>query len=353
MTLKKATSRNATIVELLRLLKAAGGSPVSGQRISETLSISRTAVWKQIARLKEMGFSITSSRARGYSLAPIQEGSGGQGGQGKKGYNAPFNAVEVQSELATDFVGRSIYFYDELQSTNITANELAVKGADEGTVVIADAQSSGKGRLGRSWLSPPAANLYTSIILRPNIAPATAPSLTLVFAVAVAEAIAAFVPMDPTIKWPNDILLDSMKVSGVLSEMSVDIDRVNHVICGIGVNVNSTPDGVGSIAEPNGAGLKATSLSVKSGAYVDRAAFARVLYSSVEKWYKVLLKDGFAPIVTAWTRYFEAQGKRVCINAIDRNVEGICMGIDDTGALLVREGSGKVSSITSGDMTLS
>ena len=329
------TSRDATVVEVLRFLKAKGGRSVSGQAISEALKISRTAVWKQVARLKEMGFSISSSRGRGYTLASAE---------------APFNAVELLSGLETDFVGTDIYFYDELVSTNITAGELAMKGAREGTAVIADAQSGGKGRLGRSWLSPPAFNLYTSIILRPDIAPARAPSLTLVFAVAAAEAIESFVSVTPTVKWPNDILLDSMKVSGILMEMSADIDRVNHVICGIGVNVNSAPKLAGCL------GLKATSLREKASAHVahlDRTVFARALYSSVEKWYKVILKEGFAPIVEAWRGYFGAEGKRVSVNAIDRNVEGICMGIDDTGALLVREGSGKVSTITSGDMTLS
>ncbi|MEE9543160.1 MAG: biotin--[acetyl-CoA-carboxylase] ligase [Thermodesulfobacteriota bacterium] len=340
------TSKEATAVDVLRLLKAKDGGLVSGQAVSEALKISRTAVWKQVARLKEMGFSITSSRARGYTL---------------ESFDAPFNAVEVLSELTTDFVGSDIYFYDELASTNITAGELAIQGAREGTIVIADAQSKGKGRLGRHWVSPPAENLYTSIILRPKISPVKAPSLTLVFAVAAAEAIQSFVSQTPVVKWPNDILLDSMKVSGILMEMSADIDRVNHVICGIGVNINSAPKlsggtgGTGGTGtgRPGPGGLKATSLRASSGANVNRAAFARELYSSVEKWYKVILKEGFGPAIEAWRGYFIAEGKAVSIDAIDRSVEGICMGIDETGALLVREGSGKVSTITSGDMALS
>jgi BirA family biotin operon repressor/biotin-[acetyl-CoA-carboxylase] ligase len=326
------TKRDATIVEVLKLLKASGDSPVSGQAISDTLSISRTAVWKQIAKLKELGFSISSSRARGYTLENL---------------DAPFNAVELLSDLKTEFVGRDVYYYDEVTSTNITAVELAQKGAREGTVVIADAQKGGKGRLGRSWVSPGSDNLYTSIILRPNLAPAKAPSLTLVAAVAVAEAIQATVSQKPTVKWPNDILIEKMKVSGILMEMSADMDRVNHVVCGIGVNINSAP----KLEQVRG--LKATSLRAASGVEIDRAAFAQVLYSSVEKWYKVILKEGFEPAIEAWRGYFVAEGKSVTIDAIDRSVSGICMGIDNTGALLVREGSGKLSTITSGDMTLS
>lgn len=325
-------SAEATIVGVLRLLKGNGGKPLSGQSISDALKISRTAVWKQIARLKEMGFDISSSRARGYTLAEI---------------DGPFNGVEVLSGLNTDFVAQEISFYDELVSTNITANELAVKGAVEGAAVIADAQTGGKGRLGRNWLSPPGSNLYTSIILRPECAPLLAPPLTLVFAVAAAEAIEAFVSKAPSVKWPNDILIDSKKVAGILLEMNADIDRVNHVVCGIGVNINSSPQ------NEKGPGLNATSLSDISGAVVSRTAFARTLYSSVEKWYKVYLVDGFISVAEAWRGYFSAEGKPISIKALDRNVEGICMGIDETGALLVREASGRVSTVTSGDMALS
>ncbi len=325
-------SAQTTVVEVLKLLKGNGGEPLSGQSISDALKISRTAVWKQIARLKEMGFAITSSRARGYTLAEI---------------DGPFNGVEVLSGLDTDFVAQEISFYDKLVSTNITANELAVKGAVEGAAVIADAQTGGKGRLGRNWLSPPGSNLYTSIILRPECAPALAPPLTLVFAVAAAEAIAAFVSKAPSVKWPNDILIDSKKVAGILLEMNADIDRVNHVVCGIGVNINSSPQ------DEKGPGLNAVSLRDISGAPVSRAAFARTLYSSVEKWYKVFLDDGFISVAEAWRGYFNAEGKPISIKALDRNVEGICMGIDETGALLVREASGRVSAITSGDVALS
>jgi BirA family biotin operon repressor/biotin-[acetyl-CoA-carboxylase] ligase len=147
------------------------------------------------------------------------------------------------------------------------------------------------------------------------------------------------------VKWPNDILIDTKKVAGILTEINANIDYVNHVICGIGVNLNEAPKG----DEP---GLNAVSLSDKNGALVSRAVFARTLYSSVEKWYKVFLKDGFASVAGVWREYFNAEGKPVSIRGHERSVEGICMGIDETGALLVRESSGRVTAITSGDMVL-
>lgn len=323
-------SGDASIVEVLRLLKSAKGAPLSGQKISDDLSISRTAVWKLVARLKEMGYEIGSARGRGYSL---------------NGGVEPFSGVELLCGLDTEFVAQRIAFYDELVSTNITAMELAGAGAPQGTVVIADLQTGGKGRLGRNWLSPSGVNLYTSIILRPRISPLLAPSLTLVFAVAVAEAVENFTSKAPSVKWPNDILIDSRKVAGILMEMNADNDYVNHIICGIGVNINLAPVG----SEP---GLDAASLNGKSGEALSRTLFARVLYSSVEKWYKVFLKGGFASVAGAWRGYFNAEGKAVSIKAHGRSVEGICMGIDDFGALLVRQNSGEVSTITSGDMAL-
>lgn len=326
-------SGDATVVEVLKLLKGAGDELLSGQKISEELKISRTAVWKQIARLKEMGFEISSARSKGYALSCAE---------GKE----PFNAVEVLCGLDTDFVAQRISFHDSLVSTNTAAMELAASGAPQGCTVIADSQTGGKGRLGRQWLSPPGVNLYTSIILRPQIAPVLSPPLTLVFAVAVAETISKITGKTPSVKWPNDILIGTKKVAGILTEISADIDRISHVVCGIGVNINLAPEG------ETGKGLNAVSVSEMSGAPVSRALFARALYSSVEKWYKVFLKGGFASVAGAWRGYFNAEGKSVSIEAHGRTIKGICMGIDEAGALLIRKSSGEVMAVTSGDMSV-
>ncbi len=307
---------------------------VSGASLCAELKVSRTAVWKRIKNLRKMGYRIDASRGRGYKLADADV--------------KPFNGVEILSELSTEFVGRDIYFYDELTSTNMKASELAAAGAANGTVVISDSQSGGKGRLGRDWHSPAGSNLYTSIILRPEISPAVAPSMTLVFAVAVAEAIGEFTSTRPSVKWPNDILLNDRKVAGILTEMSSDMDRVAYIVSGIGVNINMDINKVPKI-------LKNIVISLNDRAKEDisRAHFARTLYSSVEKWYKVYIVEGCAPIVGAWRKYFDAEGRKISVNTIDRVVEGLCMGIDDGGALLLREPSGEVVKITSGEMAVS
>ena len=318
---------------VLALLKESGGSFVSGQRMSEAIGISRTAVWKHISGLRKQGYKIESAPSKGYRLAP--------------GASPVFNATELSLGLETDFIGKEIHFFDSVDSTNREAVRLAASGAPEGAVVVADTQSGGKGRLGREWFSPPGSNLYLSIILRPSLAPPAAPALTLVAAVAVAVAIAAYIPRRPSVKWPNDIMIDSSKVAGILTEMSSETDRVNHIVCGIGVNLNSAPGG----RMPTG-GYGATSLKAESGEEVPRADFTRTLFKSMERWYRIFLDDGLGDVLEAWKSFFEAVGKPVTVDTIDRRISGLCMGIDRAGALLVRDPAGEIISVTSGDMSV-
>jgi BirA family biotin operon repressor/biotin-[acetyl-CoA-carboxylase] ligase len=313
-------------VEIVRLLKAGAGGHISGQRISLELGISRTAVWKHIGALRRIGYHIEGSPKKGYRLDPS---------------TSPFNGVEVSCGPKMKLMGRNLFFYSTLDSTNTKAHEIAGQGAEEGTAVIADSQTNGKGRLGREWISPPGVNLYTSIILKPDIPPQEAQTLTLMAAVSVAETVSAYSPVRPTVKWPNDILIDSRKVAGILTEMNSEADRVNFVIVGIGVNLNMTPSGE--------LRLTATSIKEKSGNEVPRAAFAQALYSSVEKWYKVYLAEGFEPVLVAWRGYFASEGKPVRVKG-SQNIEGICMGIDGQGALLVRIPSGRTARILAGEV---
>jgi BirA family biotin operon repressor/biotin-[acetyl-CoA-carboxylase] ligase len=313
-------------VEIVRLLKQGAGGHISGQRISLELGISRTAVWKHMGALRRGGYPIEGSPKKGYRLGPCP---------------APFNGVEVRSGLTKGFIGKNLFFYPSLDSTNLKAHEMAREGAEEGTVIIADGQTSGRGRLGRKWTSPPGVNLYTSIILKPDIPPQEAQTLTLMAAVAVAETVSAYSPVRPTVKWPNDILIGSRKAAGILTEMNSETDRVNFLIVGIGVNLN--------MACPNELGHTATSIKEKTGNEVPRAAFAQTLYSNVEKWYKVYLAKGFGPVVDAWRGYFDREGKPVKVKGF-RDVEGICMGIDRQGALLVRIASGRTQRVLAGDV---
>lgn len=314
--------------EIIRLLKAGPGH-VSGQGLSRALNVSRTAVWKHIEALRRSGYTIEASPSKGYRLlGPL-----------------PFNGIEVSSLLETEFIGRELFFHDEVVSTNAEAFGLARSGAPEGTVVMADSQTGGKGRLGRKWESPAGLNIYLSVILRPPISPEEAHWLTFVAAVAAAEAISVYCPERPVMKWPNDILINGKKAAGILLEMGSEPERVHFVVMGIGVNVNTTrpmfPDYIKNTA---------TSVREANGAEVDRRALAARLLSSVELWYKIYLAEGPVPILSEWKRYFGFEGKEVRVASFDSTIEGVCLGVDETGALLVREPGGIVRRIVAGDM---
>lgn len=324
-------------VDIIRLLKESSfqgngpGGYVSGQKISQGLGISRSAVWKHVENLRRQGYSIEAATHKGYRLART---------------DLPFNGIEVASRLCTGFIGRPLYFYPSIDSTNSRARELAGAGATEGTAVIADSQSAGRGRLGRSWVSPAGSNLYTSIVLRPPLPPSEAQTLTLMAAVAVAETVAEWLGYDPILKWPNDILIGSRKTAGILTEMSSETDRINHVILGIGVNLNSR-----SSTLPEPLNRDATSIMEMSGNEVERHHFTAALYSKLEKWYKCYLDDGFDGVRRAWQGYFGYKGRQVTVSGHPA-VEGTCMGIDERGALVVRTKAGKTERVVAGVMTV-
>ena len=338
------TTTTPTEQEILRLLKKKSHSYLSGQALSKTFGISRTAIWKHINAIKEMGYAIEASPAKGYRLDPDK---------------LPFNAFEISSNLKTSFIGKDISFYKDIGSTNEIAREFAIKGAQEGFAVTADSQTKGKGRLGRKWESPAGMNIYTSIILRPSISPVFAPQLTLVAAVAVAKAISEFLnpptpPFDKmgewgflSVKWPNDILINSKKAAGILTEMNSETDRINFVIIGIGVNINMTKELFPEELRPI-----ATSLKQETGKEISRIDFIQMLYLNMETWYKRYLKHGFEPIRKAWTGYFNMAGKVVKVRQMDKTIEGVAMGIDDNGALLLREKNGNITRIISGDVVI-
>lgn len=322
---------------IIRLLKKEPHAHLSGQTLSKAFGISRTAIWKHIKAIKGMGYVIEASPAVGYRLN-LQD--------------LPFNEIEIASNLKTSYIGRNISFHASLNSTNDTAKELAAHGAEQGFAVVADSQKKGKGRLGRRWESPEGVNIYTSVILRPNISPMFAPQLTLVAAVAVAETIAKHLKTDtdcklePAVKWPNDILINSKKVAGILTEMSSEMDKINFIIIGIGVNVNMTkkmlPEDLRAIA---------TSLKEDIGKEISRTDFIQTLYLNMETCYKRYLKDGFAPVRKAWTGYFKMAGNMVKVKDMNNIREGIAIGIDADGALLLREESGNIIRIISGDVS--
>lgn len=303
---------------------------VSGERISAELGISRTAVWKHISSLRQAGYQIEAIPSRGYKLQQSPD---------------VLIPESIQTGLECRLVGSQVRCLDETDSTNLQACRLGDEGEADGLVVIADRQSSGKGRLGRQWESPAGVNLYASILLRPPILPFEAPKLTFLSAVAVCRAINSCTGLQATVKWPNDILLDGAKVAGLLNEMSSETDQVHYVVLGIGVNLNMRVDQF-----PADLRYPATSLAIIAGQPVSRLDFTRTLLQEIDALYQVYLEQGSTPIMSAWTELCDLTGKSVQVDCNDLRIEGTMIGLAEDGALLVRDKTGNIESVYAGDV---
>lgn len=255
----------------------------------------------------------------------------------------------LSRQLQTRFLGKPLHFFDTIDSTNTYAARLAREGAAEGTVVIADSQSGGKGRLGRSWVSPPGVNLYLSLILRPPVPAATVPQLNLLAAVAVADTIVQVCDLTPAIKWPNDVLVGGKKVCGILAEMQTETGTLRAVVLGIGVNLNAPLS-----AFPEELREKASSLFLAGGRLVDRCVFTAAILTHLEKLYVLWLEGGFSALRPAWEHHAAwMMGQQIAVAAPDGTVAGTVLGLDSDGALLLREGdSGTPRRLLAGDVTV-
>ena len=260
--------------------------------------------------------------------------------------NNPLRLDIIQGELATRRLGTRFHYFQEIDSTNSYARRLAGTGAPEGEVVIAERQSEGRGRLGRSWESPPYCNLYFSLLLRPTLAPVHAPQITLMAAVALADTVAAFVAEPPAIKWPNDILLQGKKLAGILTESSCDAKRIEFVILGIGVNLNFP-----AALMPDTIRQRATSLMEIAGARISRENFLRRLIHDLDRCYGILQESGFDAIAPRWQARFGFKGKTVRVEMEGDVLIGQAVGIDRDGALLVEDVRGERQRVVAGDVT--
>jgi BirA family transcriptional regulator, biotin operon repressor / biotin---[acetyl-CoA-carboxylase] ligase len=242
--------------------------------------------------------------------------------------------------------GHTIHYFDSIDSTNSMAHRLAADGAGEGSVVVAEAQTKGQGRLGRSWISPPGCNLYLSLILRPVIAATAAPQMTLVAGLAVAEAVGDWTPR-AAIKWPNDVVIDGRKLAGILAAMDAEQECVRFVILGIGVNLNSTAGDF-----PPELREKAIGLCTVVGLPIDRVAFAACLLSRLEARYDQFMREGFAALRTMWEARSYLTGRQVRIEDATRSYEGRVSGIADDGALVLHDAAGAEVRVIAGDVTV-
>ncbi|MBN2255046.1 MAG: biotin--[acetyl-CoA-carboxylase] ligase [Deltaproteobacteria bacterium] len=244
-------------------------------------------------------------------------------------------------------IGREILYFNVIDSTNLYAAKVAHQGIPEGTVIIADCQTKGRGRLNRVWQSPPGRNLYTSIILRPLVEPSVAPQLTLLAGVAVADVLSLYCDRQATLKWPNDVQVRGKKICGILTEMRTSGASVEYVVIGIGINLNMRRD---EFHED----FRETSTSVReeNGADVSRVAFAADLYGSVERWYGEYHQNGFEPIRDTWLTYAGIVGRQIRVNRPDDIQKGTVLGIDEYGALLIHDDEKNVKRVLSGDISL-
>lgn len=315
---------------ILRLFRTGNGY-LSGQHISRELGVSRTAVWKHISALRKCGYLIEAVPSRGYRLISSPDS---------------IDPDEVRTQLEGTRVGRRLEFIKTTASTNADAFRLAEEGAIEGTVILADAQSGGKGRRGRAWASPAGVNLYCSVVLRPDIMPHEAPQLTFLSAVAAARAIELTTGLVPEIKWPNDLLVSGKKVAGLLNEMSAETDGINFVVLGIGVNLNMT-----AAQFPVDLRHPATSLFLEAGIRVDRSRFTGTMLNELDQLYEGFLAHGFGPVREEWQRRCNASGRQVLVS--DSGTEctgGRFVGIDSDGAMLLRSDDDILHRITCGDV---
>ncbi|MBY0122613.1 biotin--[acetyl-CoA-carboxylase] ligase [Bacillus sp. S/N-304-OC-R1] len=305
---------------------------LSGQYLADLLGCSRTAVWKHIEELRKEGFELEAVRKKGYRITKVPE---------------RITADEIRLGLSTKCFGRHIHYEESVDSTQKIAHRLANEDAPEGTVIIAEEQLLGRGRMDRKWHSPKYTGIWMSIILRPNLPPPKAPQLTLITAVAVVQAIEEFTEISPQIKWPNDILINGKKVTGILTELQADADRITSIIIGIGINVNQQL--VDYAEELHNI---ATSLSIECGKKLQRADLVKILLSKLENLYILYLEKGFYPIKLLWESYAVSVGKIITARTITGSIHGKAMGITDDGVLMIEDETGKVYHIYSADIDL-
>jgi len=304
--------------------------PLSGAAMSKALGISRSAIWKHITSLRREGYLIEAKPARGYRLVAVPQ------------YPTQW---EIQADLGTEQFGKNIYVLPQVDSTNVVAFRLALKGAQEGAVVFAESQTKGKGRLGRRWESPVGSNIYLSIILKPKIPPSKIPLITLMAAVACAEAVEEVAGLLPTIKWPNDLLIEGKKLGGILTEADMEMDVINFVVLGIGINCNMT-----RTSFPPSIKDTATSLQEVLGREISRLPLIQAILRHLEQWYTILVQGRGGEIRRRWKELSQIKGKGVAVTFMGAVIKGTALDIDDDGALLVQEAGGGVKRIVAGDV---
>ena len=324
--------------EILKLLRGADGY-ISGQEISERFGVSRTAVWKVIRQLQEEGYQVEAVRNKGYHILDSPD---------------VMTKEELDSLMHTRWAGKNIVYYDATDSTNLRIRELGDAGAPHGTLAVADRQTAGRGRRGRSWESPPGSSIYMSVLLRPDIPPDRAPMLTLVMALSVAEGIRQCIEtggdsgnsLEIQIKWPNDIIISGKKLAGILTEMSSQVDYINHVTVGVGINVNRTEF-------PEEIRETASSLCLECGHTVKRAPLIAAVMERLEDNYDIFLRTlDLSGLLERYSALLVNRDREVTVLGAKEQYRAYALGINSTGELIVRREDGSTEEIFAGEVSV-
>ena len=320
---------------ILACLRENQGKPVSGESISKRFGVTRAAIWKHMQALKEDGYEIETVARKGYKLTGAPD---------------RLSPAEVLAGLKTRWLGKNVVYQEEVTSTNDVAKRAAFEGCAHGTIVLAETQGQGRGRLARGWFSPYAKGVWLSCVFRPTFLPQQASKCTLMAAVALARAFERYPGVKVGIKWPNDILTtDGRKLVGILAEMNAEMDAINFIVLGMGVNVNS------ELAEfPEELQPLASSLRILSGgAVLDRKKLLHVMLEELENAFDDVTKNGFDGMLDEWRKRSITLGQHVNVIAQDETYSGLALDIDQQGTLLVkRDSDGSVEQVWAGDVSI-
>lgn len=306
---------------------------VSGQALCQYFGVSRTAVWKHIQALKNEGYAIDSVSNRGYKLLKEPD---------------LVTAAQIKPRLRTQWAAHNLVYYKETDSTNIRAKALGAEGAAHGTLVVSEQQNAGRGRRGKSWVSPPGESVYMTLLLKPDIAIPNASMLTLVAAMAIARAVQTALDDREAckIKWPNDIIVGGKKICGILTEMSTEEDYINSIVIGMGINVN-TASFAPEVAEV------ATSLRLETGRRFCRAQVIADAMAAFEAYYDVFIQtQDLSGLLEEYNHMLINCGRQVRVVGSDGEWLAVAEGITKSGALVVMDGQGNRREIIAGEVSV-
>jgi BirA family biotin operon repressor/biotin-[acetyl-CoA-carboxylase] ligase len=317
------------IDKLIHLLVKNATVVVPGPKIASHIGVSNTTVWEYIEKLRSLGIEIKGHHSSGYQLRKLPD------------ILAP---SLIRTELGENEIGHKIIHFFRIESTNTAALALAAKGAAHGTAVLAEEQTAGRGRFGRTWFSEKSSGIYVSVILRPDLSPAAAPALTLMAGVATHRAVSGVTGLPVDIRWPNDLIVNGKKVCGILTEMNAEVGRLHYVVIGIGINVNqrAMPAEIESIA---------TSLRMEGARFYSRQQILVTLFRELEKHYRTLLDQGSGAVACAWAEASSyAEGKKIRVHSGKGDFPAVTAGLASDGSLRVRREDGTEELMVSGEI---